>query len=106
MGTPHKHAALIKAWADGAEIQFRRECNARWEDCSDPPGWYYSFQYRVKPQVAKYRRYLGTYPTFTDPLGQKTKVFVLHEGEQLSAAQMADTFFIRWIDHDWQEVEL
>lgn len=23
MKTPHKHAALIKAWADGAEIEFR-----------------------------------------------------------------------------------
>ena len=23
MGTPHKHAALIKAWADGAAIEFR-----------------------------------------------------------------------------------
>lgn len=23
MGTPHKHAALIKAWADGALIQYK-----------------------------------------------------------------------------------
>lgn len=23
MGKPHKHAALIKAWADGAEIEYR-----------------------------------------------------------------------------------
>ncbi len=23
MGKPHKHSAFIKAWADGAEIQFK-----------------------------------------------------------------------------------
>ena len=30
MKTPHKHAALIKAWADGAEIQERYKAYKTW----------------------------------------------------------------------------
>ena len=51
---PHKHAAVIKAWADGAEIQSR--CgDSGWVDCS-APHWYGASEYRVKPQevIKKY----------------------------------------------------
>ena len=56
MGTPHKHAALIKAWADGAEIQWRSESHPGWEDAKTP-NWYDNFDYRIKPltKVKKYR---------------------------------------------------
>jgi hypothetical protein len=49
--TPHKHAALIKAWADGAEIQFRR--GDSWYDIQPagiPPIWSLSTEYRIKPE--------------------------------------------------------
>lgn len=46
---PHKHAELIKAWADGAEIQFfDDDFTKRWEDTKDPV-WSETTQYRVKP---------------------------------------------------------
>ena len=39
MGKPHKHTDLIKAWADGAEIQCHYE-DYGWIDTSPPPsGW-------------------------------------------------------------------
>ena len=57
--TPHKHAELIKAWADGAEIQ--KYCNKpknsqvnvqgfipRWVD-EITPSWGYGYEYRIKP---------------------------------------------------------
>jgi len=53
---PHKHAATIKAWADGAEIQYR--CRAgnsgtwsAWMDTrpNSGPSWNTSNEYRVKP---------------------------------------------------------
>ena len=47
---PHKHAELIKAWADGAEIQFRRDQEFEWLDAGHNPEWYNSFEYRIKPQ--------------------------------------------------------
>lgn len=63
---PHKHAAAIKAWADGAEIQQRDVNEEYWKDCrnthtctplfGDP-----NTEFRVKPEVPKYRRYIQRY---------------------------------------------
>lgn len=52
MGTPHKHAEFIKAWADGAEIEFydQRFREHRWKLCGNPPVWDEMVQYRIKPE--------------------------------------------------------
>ena len=47
--TPHIHAALIKAWADGAKIQCRDNQNGEWFD-SPKPDWYPYMEYRSKPE--------------------------------------------------------
>lgn len=49
MKTPHKHAELIKAWADGAEIEVKLLRTNRWEETSDP-SWNYEYEYRIKPE--------------------------------------------------------
>lgn len=46
--TPHKHAELIKAWADGAEIQFKSQGSTDWRDVSSPQ-WNPDCQYRINP---------------------------------------------------------
>lgn len=46
---PHVHAKLIKAWADGAEIEFFRASSGTWEYIAEP-GWYAGSQYRIKPE--------------------------------------------------------
>lgn len=43
---PHKHAELIKAWADGAEIQYYEI--DKWVDCV--PEWDEDYEYRIKPE--------------------------------------------------------
>ena len=48
MKTPHKHAELIKAWADGAEIQLKMNA-VQWGDCVDPY-WNPDLEYRIKPE--------------------------------------------------------
>lgn len=48
---PHKHAELIKAWADGATIQFKnREGN--WEDFDNDYAlpWITDLGVRIKPE--------------------------------------------------------
>jgi len=48
---PHKHAELIKAWADGAEIQISVSRGELWEDAQ--PSflvWNDEYQYRIKPE--------------------------------------------------------
>jgi hypothetical protein len=52
---PHKHAELIKAWADGAEIEERyNDAKQGWSDWTleEKPQWwtYDSVEYRIKPE--------------------------------------------------------
>lgn len=46
--TPRKHAELIKAWADGAEIQRRNRYLGLWIDNPNPT-WEEDEIYRLKP---------------------------------------------------------
>ena len=67
---PHKHAELIKAWADGAEIQI--DSATGWIDLGFP-GWSADCEYRIKPESKPnwYRHYMvakegdGIYPRGT-----------------------------------------
>ena len=45
----HKHCELIKAWADGAQIQCKSYENDKWEDIRTPT-WGEHFFYRIKPE--------------------------------------------------------
>ena len=52
MGTPHKHAELIKAWADGSEIQWYDNSTRehRWKDIGNQSfDWDAPVQFRIKP---------------------------------------------------------
>jgi hypothetical protein len=46
---PHKHAEVIKAWADGAEIECRRNKHLAWVSAPSHPAWLLDVEYRVKP---------------------------------------------------------
>ena len=45
----HKHAELIKAWADGAEIEFWSKSSEKWV-ADLKPDWLTCCEYRVKPK--------------------------------------------------------
>lgn len=103
MGTPHKHAGLIKAWADGAEIEFRDETGG-WHTCRDP-SWSVGTTYRIKKNIVKtvgYRRYYlrddaGMYCSFCYEVDSYTPRHI-----------EAHRYFFRWKDFEWQydEVEV
>ena len=44
----HKHADLIHAWADGAEIEYKNALNV-WMEV-DSPDWSSWVEYRIKPE--------------------------------------------------------
>ena len=56
MSTPHKHAKVIKAWADGIIVQERIMRCGEWQEWKDvvnhnPTWWCDScYQYRIKPK--------------------------------------------------------
>ena len=45
----HKHADVIHAWAEGAELQFYNKSFERWETAKQP-GFLESTLYRIKPK--------------------------------------------------------
>jgi len=47
MNKPHKHAELIKKWADGAKIEFFNGENWFYDRY---PSWHDDYQYRIKPE--------------------------------------------------------
>jgi hypothetical protein len=51
----HKHADLIHAWADGAQIQIRCSRSDKWANAHSP-FWDADREYRIKPKpdVVKY----------------------------------------------------
>ena len=51
---PHKHAAIIKAWADGEEIEYKGPRMTEWKDLAaagqSATQWRDEVEYRVKPK--------------------------------------------------------
>jgi hypothetical protein len=56
MNKPHKHADLIKAWANGAKIQVLIISSGEWADAN--PSWNPDFCYRVKPEPVVKKAYM------------------------------------------------
>ena len=64
MNTPHKHAEVIKAWADGASIEYLHRYNHRWMDvCDNRPEWLTDIEYRVKVIPHKWQHLIDAQAT-------------------------------------------
>jgi hypothetical protein len=57
---PNVHAEMIKAWADGEEIEYSFKNMDEWSSI-DYPDWFECFKFRIKPE-----------PTKTEPAYPKT----------------------------------
>ena len=61
MKTPHKHADIIKAWADGAEIEFFASHSNEWKPIGANPQWFESLRFRIKPEPKPDKVYYGAF---------------------------------------------
>lgn len=93
---PHKHAALIKQWADGAEIQWYNNVTDEWSSTGfHAPCWDKTTKYRVKPEpdIVRYRFMCldqSTYPTkCRTPVDNIMLVFDGETGELKDAQLLA-----------------
>jgi len=85
-----KHADLIHAWAEGADIQFQRK-DGTWDNVIlNMPTWSEKETYRIKPKTktVRFRNYL----TLDGLIGSR-----------YTDLQPGD--FVKWLG-DWQEVEI
>lgn len=82
MNKPHKHADLIKAWADGAEIEAFTD-ESIWVSIRNP-SWYDHIKYRIKPEPKEPRRiWVNFYPDRSSPVPY---AWLTKEGANLAAA--------------------
>lgn len=95
MTTRHKHADVIIAWAEGAEIEYRNLPGATWMSVGTIPGWVENHEYRVKPPAKKYRAALFKYP------GVEAVVSVANSEEDAERYE-ENRQFVRWLT-DWIE---
>ena len=94
----HKHADLIHAWADGAEIQwFDREVN-QWKDIQSPNWASLQADYRIKPEEKKpVVRWLWAYSC----AGQWTTTSNLYT--EVEARQQGVTIKLEWSRTEFPE---
>lgn len=95
----HKHADIIIAWSEGAEIEYRKDPDRPWVPLPSQTNWYTyeGVEYRIKPPVKKYRVALFN----TSSGGVLT--FVANDEEQERSYE-AMYRFVRWLT-DWIEYE-
>ena len=98
MGQRHKHADVIIAWANGAEIECRDTPTSPWTN-AHTPSWYENCEYRVKPPVRKYR--VALFISCGDDGETYTATANTHESADIYATSKR---FIRWLT-DWIEYE-
>ena len=99
MNQRHKHADVIIAWAEGAEIEHRAGPNRPWLPMTNTSSWYGydDVEYRIKPPAKKYR------------VAMFRKLDEAPFAVAASSQVIADSFesmpsFARWLT-DWIEYE-
>lgn len=100
----HVHCDLIKAWADGAEIQVYCDPLHKWIDTRHPE-WDYRNQYRIKPVIKTtipYRRW--AYEHYL--LGVRVGIVLNKEGYSTPEETEKNPNFIKWIDTTWTTHEI
>ena len=98
MGQRHKHADVIIAWANGAEIEALSSADRGWLVTRNPT-WSEDVEYRVKPPPKKYRVALFRLP------GEAASAYTACTNTQ-EAADGCEQHgrFVRWLT-DWIEYE-
>lgn len=77
MGKPHKHAELIKAWADGTEVELKNS-EGKWCHIGNYPSWADYIEYRIKPEPE--------YPKSSVTIDEITNFIIANNGDMKALA--------------------
>lgn len=94
---PHKHADLIHAWANGAEIQFKGA--EGWFNARNPT-WHDDTEYRIKPKTININGFEVPQPV-TKPL-EKGQIYYIVSITNVNAINRCDAY----IKHFWKDDEI
>lgn len=102
----HKHADLMIEFAEtGRPVQYRFASIGDWKGVTgwediEHPSWIPELEYRFKPEVVRYKRYLYHQGVPIVVVLQKPLEIQYESDIEKSKG------FIKWIDDEWQEVEI
>ena len=104
--TPHKHAELIKKWADGAIIQLK-QINGEWADTThNDPSWGNEFEYRVKPTLVKKWKWVLTNKSGEGTFFELTPSYYANQEDWVKAVGTSNPWVLHQkIDSTMIEVE-
>lgn len=105
--TPHKHAELIKKWADGAIIQYKGGTSEVWTDCGDNhPYWSRDVNYRVKPNLVKKWKWVLTNKSGEGTFFELTPSYYANQEDWVKAVGTSNPWVLHQkIDSTMIEVE-
>ena len=100
--TPHKHCEVIKAWADGKEIQAKSTVDGSWINCYSPT-FANDAEYRIKPRTVKREGWVKVYriPGCT---GDDRAVFGVYATEESTKEVVSDDH-VATVKIEWEETE-
>jgi hypothetical protein len=98
---PHMHADAIKAWADGAEIQYWDDISGKWEDARHFV-WDEETNYRIKPNEPKQPVVRWLWAVKTDSDWIMRRVFNSEEEIALDQSLYATAKFVKL---EWTRTE-
>jgi len=106
--TPHKHAELIKKWADtGCQIQYNVHALAIWIDCvRNNPSWEPDIEYRVKPTLVKKWKWVLTNKSGEGTFFELTPSYYANEEDWVKAVGTSNPWKLHQkVDSTMIEVE-
>ena len=98
--TRHKHADVIHAWADGADIQYLM-LDGVWDDISFPP-LNESNEYRIKPRIVKHEGWVNIYRVHGCEIPSAATV---HATEGLAKTYAVSDGLVATVKVEWEEEE-
>lgn len=94
MSKRHKHADLIHAWAEGAEIQ--KFCGDGWYNDSDTPEWFEDCEYRIKPRTVKCEGWAAVYKHFNGVSHLYDRIYASKDDAENDCPSATDIIKIEW----------
>ena len=98
--TRRKHADVIHAWAEGAEIQ--QFAGDGWYDDSDTPEWFEDVEYRIKPKTVKREGWVNIYRSHRPDMPET--VCCVHPSEKIARGFASDGC-LATVKIEWEETE-
>ena len=101
MGTPHPHRDMIKAWADGEDIEYKVPGDTTWRT-SETPCFEPDYQYRIKSKIVKREGWVNIYRAHGCEIPSAATV---HATEGLAKTYAVSDGLVATVRVEWEEAE-